>query len=96
MPCDVITACCVATHDAARLDSARLGTEKTPLSLLLRGVYSVARRLAVGYLTTLSCVIQQWVDMSQYVFNLNRSVTFSRGIFGIASTLLIVKECDFV
>jgi hypothetical protein len=47
--------------------AARNGTEQTPLPLLLRSVYSVTRRLAVGYLATLCCVIQQWVDMSQYV-----------------------------
>jgi hypothetical protein len=40
--------------------------EKTPPPLLPRSAYSVARRLAVGYLATLRCVIQQSVDMSQY------------------------------
>jgi hypothetical protein len=46
--------------------AARNGTEQTPLPLLLRNVYSVAGRLAVGYLATLCCAIQHWVDMSQY------------------------------
>jgi hypothetical protein len=46
--------------------SARNGTEKTPLPLLLRSVYSVASCLPVSYLANLCCVIQQWVDMSQY------------------------------
>jgi hypothetical protein len=54
--CDVIAACCVATH----------GAEKTPLPLLLCSVYSVASCLPVGYLTRFCCVIQQWIDMSQY------------------------------
>jgi hypothetical protein len=66
VPCDVIAACCVATHGAVRLGTARHGTEKTPLPLLLRSVYSLASCLPVGYLATLCCVIQQWVDMSQY------------------------------
>jgi hypothetical protein len=57
VPCDVITACCVAMH----------GAEKTPLPLLLRRVYSVASCLLVGCLAMLCCVTQQWVDMSQYV-----------------------------
>jgi hypothetical protein len=56
LPRDVISASCVATH----------GAEKTPLPLLLRSVYSVASCLPVGYLATLCCVIEQWVDMSQY------------------------------
>jgi hypothetical protein len=47
---------------------ARHGTEQTPLPLLRRSVYSVAKRLTVGYLATHCCVIQQWVDMSQHLF----------------------------
>jgi hypothetical protein len=46
--------------------SARHGTEQTPLPLL-RSVYSVARILAADYLAALCCVIQRWVDMSQYL-----------------------------
>jgi hypothetical protein len=52
---------------SARCSAARHGTEQTPLPLLRRSVYSVARRLAVGYLATLCCVIQQRVDMSHYI-----------------------------
>jgi hypothetical protein len=65
VPCDVIAACCVGTR-IVRFGSARHGTEKTPLPLLLRNVYSVARCLPVGYLETLCCVTQQWVDMWHY------------------------------
>jgi hypothetical protein len=64
---DVIATCCVEMHGAVRFGWARHGTEKTPLPLLLSSVYSVARRLEIGYLATLCCVIQQWVDMSQYI-----------------------------
>jgi hypothetical protein len=58
---DVIASSCVAMH----------GAEKTPLSLLLRSMYSVASCLPVGYVATLCCVIQRWVDMSQYYMNIN-------------------------
>jgi hypothetical protein len=34
--------------------------------VLLRSVYSVTSCLPVSYLAVLCCVIQQWVDMSQY------------------------------
>jgi hypothetical protein len=68
LPCDVIAASCVATHGAVRLGTARHGTEKTPPPPPPRSAYSVARRLTVGYLATFCCVIQQWVDMSQYIY----------------------------
>jgi hypothetical protein len=42
--------------------------EKTRPPLLPRSAYSVARRLAVSYLATLCCAIQQRVDMSQYIW----------------------------
>jgi hypothetical protein len=39
------------------------------IPILLRDVIASARKscLPVGYLATLCCVIQQWVDMSQYL-----------------------------
>jgi hypothetical protein len=64
--------------------AVRNGTEKTPLSLLLRSVYSVASCLPVGYLATLCCVIQHWVNMSQYNDNFSSFVvllTDSRILF---------------
>jgi hypothetical protein len=56
--------------------------EKTPPPLLPRSSYSVARRLAVGYLATLCCATQRWVDMSQYVVisRLRRKLFFFKEI----------------
>jgi hypothetical protein len=62
--CDVIAACCLATRGAVWLGTAQHGEDSA--LLLLRSVFSVARRLALGYLAKLCCVIQQRVDLSQY------------------------------
>jgi hypothetical protein len=52
---------------SAQCGSARHGTEQTPLPPPPHSVYSVARRLADRYLAALCCVIQRWVDMSEYI-----------------------------
>jgi hypothetical protein len=78
----------------ARCGSAGHGTEKTPLPLLC-SVYSVARRLAVGYLATLCCVIQQWVDMSQYYIGLHLHLIERRIIKeSIKPDFAIWKQCE--
>jgi hypothetical protein len=76
LPCDVIAAC-------SSPPAARDGTERTPLPPPPRRVYSVARRLADSYLAALCCVIQRWVDMSQYIQDLCQSRLRLSVIFGI-------------
>jgi hypothetical protein len=49
--CDVIVACCVGT---VWCGSARHDTEQTPLPLLLHSVYSVARCLEAGCVTSVA------------------------------------------
>jgi hypothetical protein len=75
----------------ARCGSARDGTARRRHCLPPPGsAYSVAWRLAVGYLATLGCVIQQWVDMSQYILIL---IFFERGKRNLIRTSRTILIC---